>query len=240
MGIIIDIAITIIMAVIIITAYRAGFVKAGMGLVKSLVSFFAAYAFAPTLGKWISDEFLLKRISSGIAGTVRSLSETPDGRYDLDGMADRMDSALKSILSKYSVDGKDLGDVCDGVVNGTESHVEKVADFIASGISDKLSYCIAFIGLFIVTFVLLTVLTVVVDKIFTLPVLKSVNKVFGLLLGIAQALAFAFVFCTVAVCLLKFLGSIDNELFGNAAVERSVILRLYTAIFAGESLFGLI
>ena len=240
MGIIIDIAIPIIMAVIVITAYRAGFVKAGMGFVKSLVSFFSAYAFAPTVGRWISDEFLLKRISSGISGTVRSLSETSDGRYDLDGMVSRMDSALKSILGNYKVDGKKLSDLCEGVKSGTEAHVEKVSDFIASGVSERISYCIAFIGLFILTFVLLTVLTFVVDKIFRLPVLKSINKVFGLLFGIAQALAFAFVFCTAAVSLLLLLGSVDSELFGSAAIERSLLLRLFTKLFPNCNLFGLI
>ena len=240
MGLIIDIVLPIIMAVIIISAYKAGFVKAGMGLIRSLVSFLAAYAFAPTLGKWISDKFLLKRISSGIAGTVRSLSETPDGTYNLDGMVNKMDSALKSILRNYKVDGKELSDVCEGVVNGTETHVEKVSEFIASGISEKISYCIAFILLFITTFVLLVVLTVVVDKLFALPVLKSVNKVFGLIFGIAQALAFAVICCTVAVALFKFLGSIDSELFGDAAIERSLILRLFTTIFPSGSLFGLV
>ena len=239
MGIFIDIALPVVMAFIIFSAYKAGFVKAVMGLIRSLVAFFAAYSFSPTLGEWISEKFLLKKISSGISGTIMSLSETQDGYFNLQGMVNNMDSALKSIIKNYNVDGNKLSKMCEGMTCGTEEHVRKVADFIAEPISQRISYCIAFITLFITVFVLLIVLTIIVDKIFRLPVLKTVNRIFGLLLGIAQALAVAFVFCTAVVSLLFWLGSIDSEMFGLAAIEKSFILRLFIKIFPSGSLFGL-
>lgn len=240
MGIALDITIVAVMAILVFSAYRAGFVKAVMGLVKSVAAFIAAYAFSPTLGDMICERFMLRRISDGIAGTLRSLSETAEGHYNLSKMTESMDSALQSIIKNYNVEQSRLTEVCRDMIEGTDAHVERVADFIAGPVADRISYSIAFGVIFIAAFVLLSILTAVVDGIFHLPVLNSVNKTFGLLLGIAQALVFLFVCCTVGVTLIVSLGSVDNSMFGVSAVENSLILSTFAKIFPTVDLFGLV
>lgn len=240
MGIVLDGVIVLVMAILVITAYKAGFVKAVMGLVKSVAAFIASYAFAPTLGEWISEKFLIDRLSDGIAETIRSLSETAEGKYNLSGMTENMDSALRSIVNNYGVEQGKLVEVCRDIIEGTDAHVDKVADFIAGPIADRIAYSIAFGVIFLAVFIILSILTSVVDGIFRLPVLNSINKTFGLLLGIAQATVFLFVCCTVGVTLIVALGSVDSAMFGMSAVENSFILSTFSKIFPKLDLFGLL
>jgi len=240
MGIVLDIIIVVVMAILVITAYKAGFVKAIMGLVKSVAAFVASYAFAPTLGEWISEKFLIHRLSDGIAETIRSLSETAEGKYDLSAMTENMDSALQSIVTNYGVEKGKLAEVCRDIVEGTDAHVEKVADFIAGPVADRIAYSAAFGVIFIAVFIALSILTSLVDGIFRLPVLNSINKTFGLLLGVAQAAVFLFVCCTVGVTLIVALGSVDSAMFGTSAVENSLILSTFLKLFPNLDLFGLL
>lgn len=244
MGIVVDIIIVAVGVLTVVMAYRAGLVKAVMGMLRGVVSFVAAYAFTPILGEMIYDGFMLKSISSGLETTIASLAENSDGSYDLakmyETMATENDGTLADIARNYNVDMAALEEKCAGVTAGGKDAVSSVSDFIAGPIADSISSVMAFVLIFIGVFVVLTLLTKVVDGIFRLPVLYDVNKIFGVIFGLLEATLLVVFLCNAGAALLIALGSIDGNLFGADVVESTVIMKNIMKIFPSADLFGLI
>ncbi len=234
MGIVIDIIILVICGFVIFNAWKNGLIKSVMGLVTGIVSFIAAYSFAPVFGDFIYEKYALKMISDGIAKTLESLSRTAAGTFDLSSMVEEMPDSLVQIINRYAVDSGKLSEMCGNITEGTSDTVASVAEYISAPIADTLSAAVAFIVIFIGVFVVLSLLTFIVDLIFHLPVLNGTNKSLGLVFGVIEALIIAFLISNVAAAVITSLGSIDSSVFGSHVVEGSYVMRFFSMI----DLFG--
>lgn len=234
-SIIADLLIAAVIVFTVVKASKKGLIKSVTGLIKGAVSFIAAYAFTPLLGGLIYDKFMLARVSGGIEKTLLSLSGDGSGTYDLAGMFETMDSSLKQIIDRYGADTAEVAELCKSSA-ANESAVEKLADFIANPVADMLSSALAFIGIFVVVFLALTLLAIILDAIFHLPVLKGANKFLGFVFGIAEALILAVFIGSVAAALIRGLGSVNSELFGDKVVDKSFLMKFFSTV----DLFGLV
>ncbi|MBQ6261970.1 MAG: CvpA family protein [Clostridia bacterium] len=231
-GIAVDAFILIICAVIVIRSVRIGFIKSVMGLLKGVVSFIAAYAFTPILGGFIKDKFILPSLSGNIADTIRSVVRDADGVSGVSQIISGANDAVSnvgSILERYGVTAKEVSDAASAAPT-KEAAVKTAADTIADPVAGTISNCIAFILIFVVVFLALVILTHVLDSIFHLPVLKTANKVFGLIFGILEALIFAYVLSNVAGFALVALESVDPNVFGQKVIDGSFVMRFFIKI----------
>lgn len=230
MGYVIDIIIAAICVYIIFKASRNGLVKSVMGLAKGIVSLIAAYAFTPALADLIYEKFALRHISGGIADSIASMSQAEGGKFNLDKMFGEMPDVLEQIITRYGTDEAHLGEMCMGLTEGTEETVNHVANYIADPVAAGLSTSVAFVILFVGVFLALSLLTYIVDAVFHLPVLHGVNKMLGLLFGVAEALLFCVLLGHGAAMLMGYLGSLDPGLFGENVVQNSVIMRTMSSL----------
>ncbi|MBR3423509.1 MAG: CvpA family protein, partial [Clostridia bacterium] len=228
-GIAVDVVILIICTVIVVRSIRCGFVKSVMGLLKGVVSFIAAYAFTPLLGGFIKDRFILPSMSGNIADTIRSVVRDADGVGGVSKVISDVNDAVSnvgSILQRYGVTAEEVSDAASKATT-KEAAVQTAADTIANPVAGTISNCLAFILIFITVFLTLVLLTHILDSIFHLPVLKTANKVLGLIFGIAEALIFAYVLSNVAGFALVALESVDPNVFGQKVIDGSFIMRFF-------------
>lgn len=236
MGIVIDIIIVVVCAIIIFRGARSGLIKSALGLVRGIASFVVAYAFTPTVSDFIYRNFMLERISSGIRETIASVSITGDGTYNLSELFANMPDALTQIIGRYHVDADELTQMCKNVSDGSADTVSEVANFIAQPVADMLSGTVAFLGILIASLIVFSIVMRLLDIVFRLPGLKGTNRLLGLVFGVATALLFAVVFSSIASSIITGLGSVDSELFGEQAVQSSHVMKFFSSV----NLFGLI
>jgi len=235
MGLIIDLIIVVISVMIVFKSYKKGLVKSVMGLAKGIVTLVASYAFTPTLADYIYKNYALDSISDGIAKSISSIAKTESGVFNLDKMYSEMPDALNQIIERYGTDRDVLGEMCDGLVSGTEEMVAKVSDYIAAPVAHGLSTAVAFIILFIAIGLALTVVTFVIDAVLHLPVLHGTNKFLGFVFGLAEGAIFCVMLGYGAAMLVSYLGSLDPKLFGDHVVEGSIIMKTMSNL----DLFGI-
>lgn len=230
MGYVIDIILVAVSVLIIFKAARNGLVKSVMGLLKGVVSLIAAYAFTPALSEWLYEKFVLRQISGSIADSISSMSQTEAGKFNLEKMFGDMPDVLNQIITRYGADKAHLGEMCTGLTEGSSETVNHIANYIADPVASGISTSIAFIVLFVGIFLALSLLTYVVDAVFHLPVLHGVNKMLGLLFGVAEALLFCVLLGYGASMLMGYLGSLDSGIFGESVVQNSVIMRMMSSL----------
>lgn len=228
MSLAIDALILVIGIIIILVAAKKGLIRAIMGLVSSIVSFVVAYAFTPTVSAYISERYILERIAGNISETLKGWAfDTSTDMFNLDRLADPENSGFLSVLNRYIVGFDKIVDSLRGLVAVSENEVDAVAEKIAHPVSSLLSNVIAFILLFVGTSVALIIVTWLLDKMFKLPILSGVNKFFGLLFGIAEAVFVAYVLSMGVYHLVGTLGSVSPSIFGEDVIEKTVICRFF-------------
>ncbi len=226
MSLAIDAVILLGAVLIIWNGARRGFIRSVMSLVGGVASFIAAYAYSPVLAVHIKEKFLLGSITENIESTLRSLAlDTNTDKYNLDRLAADLPKAFTDILERYNIDIGSFAEKLRGLTGCEGDVVHGFAEDIAMPTADIIASVLAFIVILFGALIAIAILTGLLDLIFRLPVLKSANRFLGFLFGAGEAVLFAFVVATLMSVLVTSLGSIEPSLFGESAINETIICK---------------
>ncbi len=203
---------------------RKGFVRSVMGFISTVVSAIAAYAFTPALSAWVEERFLRERITDGVAESLRQLSlDTTTDLFNLDRLISDPPKFFNDLIARYHVDLSALKDLMTGIDRAGEESVRSLSERIAAPTSSAIASAVSFAVIFLGAFLVMTLFTALLDLIFRLPVLNGANMFFGFLVGVAEAAVFVSVLALVLSVLVRALGAFDPTLFGDEAVNNTIL-----------------
>ena len=223
---IIDIVLVAVAVIIIVRGWKNGAVKGILSFAINIVAAVAAYAFTPKLASIIYDNWILQKVSGSIETTVGSLAKSGDG-YDFAKLIADMPEVFSNMLTKYGVKSSALEEFTSRMSETGEAALSKVADFIASPVSTIISNALAFIVIFIVALVVLKLAAKLIAALFKAPLLRTADRLAGLLLGCLNAGIILWIVSIVVSHGITALGSVAPSWFGEQVVERSVILGFF-------------
>ena len=204
MGIILDVIIVAIIALNVYSCYRKGLVNLAVGL----IAFVAALILAVILFKPVSNVIIDNtKFDESIENFIidNFSAQTPDGEQ-----VQVQYVSVWSYLEKYI--GEAIG----------ETQNELVAD-TAKTLSVKVINLITFIGIFTIVRVALFALTFIADAITSLPILKQIDDLGGIIYGLVKALIIVY----VALSILFFVvGLTANETI-STAIESSFVTKFF-------------
>ena len=192
MKLILDLILIAIAAFFIMYGYKRGFFKSVMFFGTGVASLFLAYAFAPGLGKFIKEKFIITNISQSLEKSFTSIARTPSSS-ELDIGLLASDPQFAETVTKYGANEDKIGDMMNGS-GAAGDIIEKVARAVADPVAAAIGRVIAFIVIFLAALVILKVLTGFIGLVFRLPVLKTLDRTMGLVFGIVGALFFVWTF----------------------------------------------
>ena len=227
MSLVFDLVILAVCVTAIVLGAKRGFIKSVMGVCTLIAALCLAYAFTPTLAGYIRTSAPLVNISESIGDTIKSLSRTEEGGYNLEKMFDDMPDAFQQILHRYGADEHELAGEIVTEEAATEAVVDALAKDIADPVVNVISRVVAFLAIFVAAVVVLKLLTLLLDLLFQLPVLKTANTMLGLVVGIVIAFFWIMVLCPLSITLIRALSSISPDLFNESVIENSVILSIF-------------
>ena len=203
---------------------RKGFVRSVMGFISTVVSAIAAYAFTPALSAGVEERFLRERITDGVAESLRQLSlDTTTDLFNFDRLISDPPKFFNDLIARYHVDLSALKDLMTGIDRAGEESVRSLSERIAAPTSSAIASAVSFAAIFLGAFLVMTLITALLDLIFRLPVLNGANMFFGFLVGVAEAAVFVSVLALVLSVLVRALGAFDPTLFGDEAVNNTIL-----------------
>lgn len=221
MSLAIDIILVVIFASFVLTAVKKGFILSLLEFAAVILALVLAYNFSPKVAETAYDGFVkeatIKTIETQIEENVSLQETTTQTQLLLESIPDYMVSVADFM-------GVSVDDIKQSVAsskltseNIATELVEKIAQPIIIGALTALSFVVlAIVLLFVLKF-----LAQIIAKIFKIPVIKTVNKLLGGILGACKGFAVVLFICTI---LTVFFASGDNELA--AAVNDSVVVNL--------------
>ena len=221
MSLAIDIILVVIFASFVLTAVKKGFILSLLEFAAVILALVLAYNFSPKVAETAYDGFVkeatIKTIETQIEENVSLQETSTQAQLLLESIPDYMVSVADFM-------GVSVDDIKQSVAsskltseNIATELVEKIAQPIIIGALTALSFVVlAIVLLFVLKF-----LAQIIAKIFKIPVIKTVNKLLGGILGACKGFAVVLFICTI---LTVFFASGDNELA--TAVNDSVVVNL--------------
>lgn len=182
MGIIFDIIIIAIIALNVYACYKKGLVNLAVGLIAVVAAIILAVIFyKPVTNLIVENTEIDEKIQSTIVETFAPEGE--EGQVEYVGILSYLETEIGN------------------VVNDTKNEVVYQT---ASAMSVKIINLIAFIVIFTVVRVVLFALTFVADAITSLPILKQLDDVGGIVYGLIKALLIVYVVLAVVSLIVGF------------------------------------
>lgn len=217
MNIAIDVILAVVTASCIISGWRKGFVDTVMRLVSFFIAVLGAYLFCSIPAGYMYSGIFLPKISNMIEDSILS----GGAGQTLAELFNTKPEFFTDILNRYST----VGEVESFYNSGQSVSVADISAFMAEPIARTISNILGFVLVFIVLLIALGILTFLLDRICKLPVLKSANKLLGILSGAVSGLFFAWLIAAVAGGALPHLSKAYPEVFDPMTLENSIVLK---------------
>ena len=186
MGIILDVIIVAIIALNVYLCYKKGLVNLAVGLIAVVAAIILSVLFYKPVTNFIVEN---TGFDEALGNTIIELL-VPEG-------VDPSQVKFVGILSYFQTE-------VENAVNGTDNNVV----YNTAGVmAQKIIGLIVFIGIFTIVRVALFALTFVADAITSLPILKQLDDVGGILYGLIKALLIIYLVLTIVSLIVSFTAS---------------------------------
>lgn len=220
-----DLILVVIFAAFVFTAVKKGFVLSLLEFVAVILALVLAYSFSPKVAEAAYDGFVEESIIEVIETKIDenvSLTETAtQTQVLLDAIPDFLITSAESMGVSIDSIKSEIADSDFTSENIATQLVQKIAKPIIIGALTAQ----AFILLAVIFIFVLKILAQFIAKIFKLPILKTLNKSLGGVLGACKGLIVVIFICTI---LTVFFASGDNELAD--AVNNSFVVDMVDKI----------
>jgi uncharacterized membrane protein required for colicin V production len=204
-GIILDVVIVAIIALTVYSCYKKGLVNLAVGLIAVVAAIVLSIMFYKPITNLVIEKTSLDE-------TIENkLNETFGEQVKFMGIASYLETEA------------------DNIVNGTQNETEYV---VASVMAEKTVSLIVFIAIFTIVRVVLFALTFVADAITSLPILKQIDDVGGIVYGLVKSLLIIYVVLAVVSVIVSLTANTSiTEVISSSYVtkffyDNNIILRI--------------
>ena len=228
-----DIAVAAIFALTVFFAWKNGFIKTLVSAASFAICLAVTVIFVSPLSNAIQR--------TGIAERVKNTTEEHISNYladsSLSGVEELFEGkseAFNTLIRVAGIDNETLKSWYAENDGASDRGNVRLAARISEPLVSLLSSLAAVIILFFGTKLILFILSRVLDGVMHLPVLRTCNKVFGILLGILLALVRVALLCFVVKILTENKLFIGSDIISGIDPEKTLLFK----IFYGFDLFG--
>ena len=225
MAYICDIVIAAIIVISAIVGVRRGFVKTAF----RLLSFFAAIAIAYFFGSYAGDYIKTTSVYGDLSDkATASISEYFDktAEEELEKIelreGEMSQSEIGKTLERLGLETESFYErYKDALKEGTDNAKQTFAENAASKVMECLANALGVLVTFVAALIAMRILGFVVDRLFRLPVLRSINGLLGFALGTLLGIVSVFILCMIVEILLPYIP--ENPVI-YAGMEKDTVL----------------
>lgn len=234
MSMIIDIIGLCIIAVAAFSAYKKGFVRTFFGLITVILAIVLATSFHKTLAAYIKDTTDLDEwISGALSDSVSNIGEdvnsgnltssTTSAQDSFSELSSSIDtSALNGFMGEENIFST-LPDVV-GEKLGVNEFKENIGSNITTTVADTAINILSWVILYIGIQIILNIAVAILDGVMSLPLLREINNIAGLAIGIVMGVFRIYIILAV----IYFISTVANIYpIINAIGSSSMIASMY-------------
>lgn len=208
---IMDVIVIVALAIAFFKGIRKGFLGHFIGIAALLIGIFGGNYFAEKFAPKLADSVLMPWVSAKVEQAVKLTPFSPEKIIEYgDSAADEAEALLTEFLGNidlpwFSLQNIHVSTITNFITSAANSAAEvgkTIQQATAEIISTKIAHMIIFFIAFLVVQTIAFYILSIVNKIFKLPLIGSVNRLAGGLLGVlSTALLLAVIFAVISAVL---------------------------------------
>ncbi len=225
MGYVLDIIVAVIIAISAFVAAKRGFVRTAIELAGFILAIVLAFNLGPSVSDAVYDGTIHKSVTNKIADAiVEKIDDKTEAKSE--AVWDAVPGFVASNIEFFGVDK-------EGIDAKLETATADTASLVAADISKEYvkpvvsaAICgIVGLVLFIVLSILIKYIAIPINKLFTISIVGTLNRVLGAVLGAGKGVVYAAVFCLIISTLVVFTDS-GFLIFTREAIEESSLAKI--------------
>ncbi len=228
MSILLDVVIIAIIALTVYFSYKNGFVKTAISAVSFILAVAITAMFASPLADYLKETSVAETVESATEEAITDmLVKDPVG---VEGLLDGKSEEFNKMLALARLDRNELSAWYAQNVANSELGESALATRIAEPMVDIIAMIIAIAILFIGTQIILSIAAFFLNKIASLPILRTANKGLGLVVGVVLALLRVCLFCYVMTVLIENAQFIGSSFISNLDPDSTLFFKIFSSI----------
>ncbi len=225
-----DIMIILIALVTIIIYYARGFVRAILGFGKVILSVVCASLFGREAGLIIAEKFMDSRLTESVYKAISGMYEAGATTFDLSKVAEKIPASLATLAEKCGVNIGDLTTQYAGDTAASSVRLHELSSSIALPISAFVSKILGYVIVFIAAYIVLAIIAFFIEKLAELPVLRTVNKLLGLCLGVGCACIYIVLFVFIANAVIYYVAASGDKVAALEIINKTIIFKFISEL----------
>ncbi|MBR6782907.1 MAG: CvpA family protein [Clostridia bacterium] len=215
MQIVLDILLTAVFALLVFRGWSRGLARSVLSLGRLILSFVVTALFGSSFARWINERLVNPRVYRTVFGRFSDIASdvSVTSGESVEAFVNRIPKVFRQYVELDSLNPSAKINVL----------VEKWSLTVTDGISRVVSTVLGFVLLFALSFLAFTIAIAVVGGLAKLPVIKTVDKLLGLVGGILSGIVAVFILSVILGAILCLMG--HGEI-----VENSILLRLFAGL----------
>ncbi|MGN0460660.1 MAG: CvpA family protein [Ruminococcus sp.] len=226
MSLALDLGVIIIVLLTVIVCFKRGFAKTVLGLLSNIISVVGAFILGTSLSDLIYSGLIKDNIIDSLSSSINSNLSTTTSTVEEQTSA--LPDYIQSILSLFGYSTDTVNRNIDTMV---ETQSNNIASAVESAIGPVITAIISFFLVIILFFILRFItarLSKLIAGVMEVPVLHTVNRILGGLVGILDGLVIVYFLTAIVIIVVPVLtgGAVSYFDFGVMA-EETVLFRLF-------------
>ena len=217
----IDIVLVLIVVFIIWRAARKGFVRSLIELVGYVVAAIIAFTAGEMISDTVCQNYVSPAIVSVVSENIKDGSETTAS--DVFGA---LPEYVKNVAKLANITEDTVQDKLTSSLSNTADDIAKaISDLIIPVVKSAIKLCVSLI-LFVLLMIVVRFLAIAVNKIFDVPLLRTLNQTLGALLGVIRALLTVCILVLIVRLCMNISGN-EFLIFNNETIDSTFIFKFF-------------
>ena len=226
-SLVLDIILAIICIFVIIKYSIKGFLKTILDIVRLGVSIILAIMFRGVLANLLNTLFMNKVVYNWVYGSVSKVVSGAESKINFVSIYENNPEFYSNVLSNFGLDFYELQYSMESLSEETSANISKM---ISDPLANMFSVIISVLVIFIVSMILLYFVVKLVDKITKIKGINIINKILGVIFGVALAAIIIWAITLLIEILMGTLGPMLPNIFNSELTEKSMIINLLKEI----------
>jgi len=228
MSLLLDLILVLIAVIAIYRGIKRGFINSVMSLLSVVISLIAVVTFTSPVSDYLYENLFHEVVASPVEEELLTINRNytkdgEEGRFEtVSDLIGEYPEPLKNIVDRFKLKIDEIKSTDNG--STYEGGIKNLSKTIVKSCSRVLSDVVAALIIFAASMLVLSLVTLIIDRLFSLPVLRTFNTVLGLLFGIGTAIALVWFASSTAVKLMEPLSSLRGDIFNESVLDNSVIV----------------
>ena len=223
MAIVLDLILIALFVFVVFRSYRRGFVRTVVELAGYILVCVLAFACTGPMSNWVYDTFLEEPVTQSAASAIK-------GQVG-DSAAEAAGNFWSQLPSFVTQGAEDFGITEDGLAsalqNGLDSSAgmaKAVSNYVARPILTGFTRVILILLIFLVGLLLVRLIARAINGVFRLPVIGTINRTLGGVLGIAKGALLVLLLCWLLGAIAAVAGG-DFGVAFRSSIERTWLFK---------------